>query len=100
MMFLRSSQTPQSVPALWIDFAFGEGRLCVVTFHLGLPVSLKGCQKLLIVGTCHHFVPSRRACSILQILPPAVGVLSPHESSFLLSREPSSDTLRELWLKF
>jgi hypothetical protein len=49
-----SGQTPQSVPALRIDFVFGKGHVGVVTHHLGLPVSFEGSEKPLIVGTCHH----------------------------------------------
>ena len=54
MMLLRSGQTPQSVPALRIDFVFGKGRVGVVTLHLGLPVSLERSEKPLRVGICHR----------------------------------------------
>src|ERR1700730_3729899 len=54
MMLLRRGETSQSVPALRIHFAFGKCRVGEVTLHLGLPVTLEGGEKLLIVGTCHH----------------------------------------------
>src|SRR5580704_2972117 len=38
MMLLRSRQTPQRIPPMGLCLFFGQGRVGVVTFHLGLPV--------------------------------------------------------------